>query len=92
MLYICIVIDGQVQSPVIVCEENEVAKNTQLYEIKQRSFAFKLKMKYVSAITSYKLKTKKIITMLHLIMIVDNIGGAREKSCSGILLSDTDLM
>ena len=46
------VLKGQVLSPVKVCEESEVTTNIQLYEIKQKSFAIKLFLKNVTALTN----------------------------------------
>jgi hypothetical protein len=46
------VLKGQVLSPVKVCEESEVTTNKQLYEIKQKSFAIKLFLQNVTALTN----------------------------------------
>jgi hypothetical protein len=46
------VLKGQVLSPVKVCEESEVTTNKQLYEIKQKSFAIKLSLQNVTALTN----------------------------------------
>lgn len=39
-------------SPVKVCEESEATTNIQLYEIQQKSFAFKLYLKNDTALTN----------------------------------------
>lgn len=41
---------AQVQSATKVCEENEVGTNIQVYEIKHKSFAFKVIVKHKSAL------------------------------------------